>query len=218
MGIFQTILQDGIAKGHLPNKTKSARQWYRDRAQNFGGRIRGDATPGYDKKQRVDYARNLDKRIMRESIANQVTEIKPGSMYMYYYDPKWKDELPFYDKFPLIFPFRVKPDRFWGINLHYLSLPLRAKLMDALYDLTNNKRYDEKTKLKISWEILMKSSKTHYVKACVKQYLKSHTRSHFLYVEPEHWDIAIWLPLEKFEKKNKAEVWSNSKQILGIRK
>ena len=214
MGVFEKILHDGISRGHLPAKTTSAREWYRNVARDFSGRIRGD-------QSRVDYGRSkaLNKRLVREYTADRGKEIiKPGSMYMYYYDPKYKEELPYYDKFPLIFPFRVQADRFWGINLHYLPLPMRAKLMDALYDLSRDKRYDENTRLNISWELLNASSKTKFVKPCVKQYLISHTRSKFLFVKPEEWDVALFLPTEAFEKKTKSQVWSESKKSLGVTK
>lgn len=211
MGIFQKLLDDGIARGHIPGKTQTARNWYRNKAKDFQATIRKDET-------RVDYGRNIDKKLMKENMTSQKTQIIPGQMYMYYYDPKYKEELPFYDKFPLIFPFRVKSDRFWGLNLHYLPLPLRAKLMDELYDLSNNKRYDETTKLKLSWQLLNASSKVRYIDVCVKQYLKSHTRSKFLLVEPEYWDTAIFLPAERFEKKSKSSVWAESKRKLGVTK
>ena len=29
--------------------------------------------------------------------------IMPGNLYMYVYDPKTKEELPYYDRFPLVF-------------------------------------------------------------------------------------------------------------------
>lgn len=211
MGIFEKILYQGISKGHVPAKTETSKKWYRDAAKNFEAKIRSN-------ESRIDYSRNLDKKLIREYRDRQQTVVKPGSMYMYFYDPKHKDTLPFYDRFPLIFPFRVQAGTFWGINLHYLPLQLRAKLMDSLYDLSNNKRYDETTKLNISYNILNSSSKISYFKPCIKQYLMSQTRSKFLYVQPEEWDVALWLPTESFAKKSKTQVWADSKNKLGISK
>ena len=90
--------------------------------------------------------------------------------------------------------------------------------MDSLYQTANNHRYDESTKLKISYKILNGVSTNKYFKPCVKQYLKSHTRSKFMKVHAEEWDIAIFLPLEKFAKKTKAQVWAQSKKDLGVSK
>jgi hypothetical protein len=135
-------------------------------------------------------------------------------MYMYIYDPKFKDTLPFYDRFPLIFPFKVEADRFWGINFHYLPPPLRAKLMDSLYDVANNQRYDETTKLKINYQILNSASKFRYFKPCIKQYLFTQMKSKFVYIYPSEWDIALFLPAERFTKASKAQVWTESRKSV----
>ena len=49
-----------------------------------------------------------------------VNRIVPGEMYLFFYDPKFKNVLPYYDRMPLVLPFRVVNDGFYGINLHYL--------------------------------------------------------------------------------------------------
>lgn len=214
MGVFETILQQGISKGHIPARTQKAREWYREASRDYGSRIRGG-----DGKEagRIDYGRINETAFLKQNQSQLVTRIMPGSMYMYHYDPKMKDELPYYDRFPLIFPFKVESDRFWGINLHYLPLPYRAKLMDALYDLATNKRYDETTRLQLSYKLLNGVAKFRYFKPCIKQYLTSHVESRFLYIHPDQWDIALFLPLERFEKKSKAQVWAESKKQIGTK-
>ena len=191
---FDKIITQGVRAGQIPARTSEAREWYRGRAGEF---------------RRVD-----ERKLISSDKQRMTTKIKPGSMYLYYYDPKWKEELPFYDRFPLVFPFRVEGDRFWGLNLHYIPLPLRAKLMDALYDLANNSRYDEKTRLVLSYRLLESSSKFKGFGPCVKQYLFSHVKSQFMYIYPSEWDIAIFAPLERFEKATKAQVWAESKKII----
>ena len=74
-------------------------------------------------------------------------------MFMFIYDPKHKDTLPFYDTFPLVFPIEIYSDSFLGINLHYLPPVLRAKLMDALYTTANNNKYNEYKLINISIKI-----------------------------------------------------------------
>src|SRR5882672_6183900 len=49
-----------------------------------------------------------------------------GQLVMYSYDPKWKDVLPYYDRYPVVIPIELKPDRMLGLNLHYL--PPRVRL------------------------------------------------------------------------------------------
>jgi hypothetical protein len=194
-GVFDIILTKGVRSGQIPSRTDDARKWYREAASSYG---------------RVN-----EKQLMKDDTQRLTTTIKPGSMYMYVYDPKHKDTLPFYDRFPLIFPFKVERNRFWGINLHYLPLTYRAILMDALYDLKNNSRYDESTKLKMSYDALNSVSKFEYFKPCVKQYLINHVQTQFYYVYPSEWDIALFLPTERFSKATKSQVWTNSKKVIG---
>ena len=76
-----------------------------------------------------------------------------GSMYMYFYDPKLKKELPYYDRFPLVLPLERYSDGFLGINLHYLPIPLRVRLLDELMDYSSDTRFDSKTKINTNYQI-----------------------------------------------------------------
>lgn len=135
-----------------------------------------------------------------------------GRMYFFVYDPKHKKTLPYYDRFPLIFPIESYKDGFLGINLHYLDPRTRAILFGQLTTLTNNKKYNDTTKLKISYAILKRLGDYH--KPCIKRYLSSHVRSHFIEVKPEEWDKAIFLPVESFAKESKKYVWQESKRKI----
>jgi hypothetical protein len=134
-----------------------------------------------------------------------------GQMLMFFYDPKWKEKLPYYDRFPLIFPIGKAKGGFLGINLHYLPPKQRAMLMDALYNdkmisanLTTEKR------LVLSYGILKSAAKLRWFKPCVKHYLYSHVRSKFAVVEPEQWDMVLFMETARFEKASKAKVWRDS--------
>ena len=207
--LFDELLTKGVRSGQIPARTQSARDWYRDAAKNYGAKIRKGGT----RAGRIDYVRISEKKLIKQEPDRLVTSIDPGSMYMFMYDPKWKDELPFYDKFPLIFPISVQSDRFMGINLHYLPLPLRAKLMDALYDTVSNTRFDESTKLKLSYDILKGAAKFKLFTPCIKQYLFKQMKSQFMYIYPSEWDMALFLPLERFAKASKTQVWAQTKNL-----
>lgn len=191
--IFDDLLARGVRAGEVPARTQDARDWYRGRARQ------SRVTP--EKLIRADRDR-LKNRFMI------------GKMYHFYYDPKTKATLPYFDRFPLIFPFARAPGGFMGINLHYLPLRLRAKLMDALYDLARDKRYDENTKLRLSYNILNGASKYKYFKPCIKRYLTAHVRSRFLEVYSSEWDIALFLPTERFEKASKSKVHAASRKMI----
>lgn len=143
---------------------------------------------------------------------NLMKKVRIGSLYMFIYDPKMKETLPYYDTFPVIFPIKMYKDGFLGINLHYLPPMMRAKLMDALYDLLNNEKMNDTTRLKISYEILNSAAQFNLFKPCVHRYLYTHVLSSFLYIDPENWDKAILLPLERFKKASAQVVWSDSKK------
>lgn len=133
-----------------------------------------------------------------------------GKMYMFMYDPKHKDTLPYWDKFPLIFVIEGYSDGFLGINLHYLPPQWRAKLMDALYSTINNKKYDDTTKLKLTYDILRSSSRMRMFGPCVKRYLYSHVRSNIAEVESADWDYAMMLPMQRFQGASSEQVWRDS--------
>lgn len=192
--LFDEILTKGVRAGQIPAREQNARQWYRDTAKEYkrineGGFMKGDP----------------DRLTNRPMI---------GQMYMFYYDAKHKATLPYFDRFPLIFPYKKTPDGFMGINMHYLPLNYRAQLMDALYDVANNSRYDETTKLKLSYSMLNGAAKYKYFKPCVKRYLSNQVRSRFLYIYPSEWDIALFLPLERFQGASKAQVYKDSRNII----
>lgn len=128
----------------------------------------------------------------------KLSETSVGKMYMFTYDPKTKDKLPYYDMFPLIFPIEYYSDGFLGVNFHYLPPLARAKLMDALYETINNSKQDKTTKLNISYNILKSTTRYSAFKPCVKRYLFQHVRSNFLYVAPDEWNIALMIPTQRF--------------------
>jgi hypothetical protein len=133
-----------------------------------------------------------------------------GSMYMYVYDPKHKKTLPYYDKFPLIFMVDRAPGGFYGLNLHYLAPVLRAKLFDALMETANSKRFDEATRLNISYNILKSVNKYSAFRPTFKHYLTDHVKSKIMQVHAPEWEIALFLPTQQFEKQTDRYVWVRS--------
>jgi hypothetical protein len=156
-------------------------------------------------------------RFVNSSRDRARARVAVGQMYLFKYDAKHKDELPYYDMFPLIFPFKKVKDGFLGLNFHYLPLPYRAILMDNLYPLMNNDKLDETSRLRLSYSILTKTTKLRYFKPCVKHYLNNNVKSRFIYIAPEEWNIALFLPLQKFNT-NISNVYSDSRQQIRERR
>ena len=55
-----------------------------------------------------------------------------GRLNMFFYDPKTKARLPYYDVFPLVLPLESIKGGFMGLNFHYLPYILRFRLLDRL--------------------------------------------------------------------------------------
>jgi len=189
--VFDELLAQGVRSGQIPARTQQSRDWFRTAA----------------KKTKV-----TAEKVIRSEKTRYKNRVIMGKMYLFNYDPKHKATLPYYDRYPLIFPVQPADGGFYGINMHYLPHVLRARLMDALYSLSRDKRYDEKTRLKLSYSILNGAAKYKAFKPTFKRYLTNHVRSRFIEISSAEWDIALMMPLQKFAKASASEVWRDSRK------
>lgn len=174
-------------------QVKNSTRWYNDQVQAM-------------KKGQV-----TSNRMLRETGMKHVNRIQPGQLYFYYYDPKLKDTLPYYDTFPLVFPFKAVPGGFLGLNLHYLGYPERFALFKKLLSINGGKIHDD-LKMKYTWQTVSQFASIKGVDACIKHYLYDHVRSPFMKVQPVDWTTAMLLPVEKFVGAKKEFIWSESKK------
>ena len=184
---------EAFRKGITP-RTQESRDWFRRRLQNI---------------RRVN--RN---QLMKEEPIELSNRRIVGSMQMFFYDPKHKDTLPYYDSFPLVIVLGPAEGGFMGLNLHYLPPILRAKFLDALLDITNNKLYDESTKFDLTYSMLKRAAKFKYFKPCIKHYLSKHVRSRFATVPAPEWEIATFLPTADWQKGSASKVYSDSRRMI----
>ena len=164
-------------------------QWYRDKIKEFG-------TPGA-----------MD--LIRDGKRNN----KPffGRLNMFFYDPKLKKKLPYYDTFPLVLPLEPYSDGFLGINLHYLPMNLRLQLLDRLVDYSNNTKFDESTKLAVDYSKLKKLS---IIKPTLKRYLAGRVKTQFRRIDADEFTVAALLPVQRFKKASAAEVYKDSRSMI----
>ena len=191
--LFQKLELAAFRKGITP-RTAESRAWFQNQA-GYLGRINNNA-------------------LLKEPVLKTESDQIPGGMFMYFYDPKTKATLPYYDKFPLTVIVGPAPGGFTGLNLHYLPMVLRAKLLDALMDITSDKKYDDNTKFNLSYNTLKKASKMRYFKPCFKRYLTANVKSRFARVPASEWEIATFLPTASFEKESKTTVWADSRGMI----
>jgi len=191
--IFQKLEYEAFRAGITP-RSRESMDWFRRKAQSMG---------------RVDR-----RQLMNQDPVELRNRGILGNMYMYFYDPKTKDTLPYYDSFPLTIVVGPATGGFYGLNLHYLPPVLRARMLDGLMDITNNKSYDETTKFQIRYNMLQRTSKLKYFKPCFKHYLNEHVRSRFALVPAPEWEIATFLPTADFQKSSKATVYRDSRKMI----
>ena len=191
--LFQKLELEAFKKGITP-RTAESRAWFRRKAAQLG---------------RVDRS-----ALMREEEIELKNRQIPGSMFMYFYDPKHKETLPYYDRFPLTIILERAPGGFKGLNLHYLPPILRAKFLDALLDITNNDRYDESTKFNLTLKTLQGAARYKYFKPCLKHYLTEHVKSRFALVSATEWEIAVFLPTQDWAKSSASFVYSQSRKMI----
>lgn len=193
--IFQNMQIDAFRAGINP-RTKASRDWFRKKAQQLRqGRINR-------------------KDLMKEDPLERTNNYEPGDMVMFFYDAKTKDKLPYWDRFPLVILVEGADKGFYGLNLHYLPPVLRAKLLDALLDITTNKKYDETTRFKVSYDLLKSASKFKHFKPCFKRYLLNGVQSKFSKVLAPEWEIASFLPTAQWQKAQANEVYKQSRKII----
>lgn len=193
MSLF-TELQAAAFREGLNPRTKKAREWFRKKAQ------------GLTDINKLDLISD-DRLTQRNAPA-------PGKMFMFFYDPKTKATLPYYDTFPLILFVEATSTGFYGLNLHYLPPAPRAKLFDALLNTANNKKFDDTTKLKINYSILTASAKYSAFRPCFKQYLTGQVKSKIVEIDAPEWPIAMFLPTESFRKASTRQVWADSRKMI----
>lgn len=140
--------------------------------------------------------------------------ILPGKMYSFFYSAKYKEELPYWDAFPLILPFSMSSTGFHGLNLHYLDPKNRLLLLNKLMHFATGKTGDA-AKLKLSWNLLSNASKFPQVSPCVKQYLKSNVKSQFVEIPIEYWHIMAFMPVARFRGLTETQVHSISRRTIG---
>jgi hypothetical protein len=191
--LFRNLELQAFKAGINP-RTRESRDWFRKRASRM-------------------------RRLNRKAILKDEELIKTpkhvvGSMQMFFYDPKHKATLPYFDTFPLSIIMGPAEGGFMGLNLHYLPPVLRAKFLDGLLDLADSKTYDDDTKFNLRYNMLQRSAKLKYFKPCVKHYLSKHVKSRFSTVPAPEWEIATFLPTAQWQKASANQVYSLSRRMI----
>lgn len=182
-------------KYNLDDVAKKSRTWFDQQVLLLG-------------RQRI-----TPQRVLNSDEEQLKSRVFPGFMYTFMYDPKHKDTLPYYDRFPLVLPYGTFKGGYIGLNLHYLPYQLRVRLLDNLLLFRNNTKMNETTKIQYSWQMIEGVSRYKLAQPCIKQYLVEQVRSPFRKIDSSDWATAMMLPVERFVGATKEQVWADSKRI-----
>ena len=174
--LFKQLEIEAFRAGITP-RTRQSIEWFRKKASQLS---------------------NISRtRLMQQDeidLKNRPKTAPFGEMYMFFYDAKYKDTLPYYDAFPLIIMMGPAPGGFYGMNLHYLPPTIRAKALDALLG---------------EGEVPGK-----FIKPTIHRYLSKQVRSRYARVDKPEWEIATFLPTADFRNASKAEVYKDSRRKM----
>jgi hypothetical protein len=189
--LFDTLQAQAFRAGVSP-RTKESQQWFQRNVKKLG---------------------DINRRsLLKDDALDVTTKPKIGDMMMYFYDPKHKATLPYYDRFPLTIMVEPAEGGFYGLNLHYLSPTVRARFLDELMKLGPKNMNDTTRLQRMRYKTLKGVTKYKEFKPCFKHYLMSHVESRIVRVPMTEWQIAIFLPTEQFKKVKAHSVWRYSRK------
>jgi len=187
-----TLAEQKKAAGHV-TMSKDATVWLQDKINEL-------------KKASIA---QIPSTINREKF-RQMSQFRLGMMYCFYYDPKTKADLPYWDRFPMVLVLERYNDGFLGLNLHYLPVKFRVAFLTKLMRFAQLTPDNDIKRMRISYDILDASKKYAEFRPCLKRYLHSHIRSKMLMIQPNEWDVATMLPIQQFRGAKPQEVWRDS--------
>jgi len=189
--LFDTLQAQAFRAGVSP-RTKESQQWFQRNVKKLG---------------------DINRRsLLKDDALDVTTKPKIGDMMMYFYDPKHKATLPYYDRYPLTIMVEPAEGGFYGLNLHYLSPTVRARFLDELMKLGPKNMNDTTRLQRMRYKTLKGVTKYKEFKPCFKHYLMNHVESRMVRVPMTEWSIAIFLPTEQFKNVKAQSVWRYSRK------
>ena len=190
--LFDTLEVQAFRAG-VPARTDKSRKWFQRKIKELG--------------------KVQPRKVLKDTALHKTNKPLIGDMIMYFYDPKLKAELPYYDRFPLTIMVQPAKGGFHGLNLHYLNPTIRALFLDELMKLGPSKISETTRITKLKYRLLNGVKKYKEFKPCFKHYLMDHVDSQISRVGMPEWEIAVFLPTQQFKKKSAQAVWAESRKI-----
>ena len=190
--------QEPTTKDIAETKTEQSRRWFLEKTRAIGERT-------------ASASNELSKTANKKTVPPA-----PGMMYAFYYNPKHRETLPYYDTYPLVVIVEFNTKGILGLNLHYLPLEIRQKFFyGALLNRKSKKELTEDTFFKISYEYLKSVRAAKAFRPCIKQYLTSNIRGSIVHIPAPEWEQAIHLPTASWEKERESVIHRESLAMIG---
>ena len=199
MAIQESLLSkvsDAVRSGTVGQEVKRSAQWFQDKIKGLKGTVKNR----FSSTNAAKFYRESEK--IQDSVFQRRASL--GDLFCYYYNPKYRKTLPYYDMFPMIMLLSAEKETFLGINFHYLRPKWRAILLDRV-----------SAKIGGGLPKWSKLRQIRQIAPTIKRYRFDHIMKKVIPIEEDEQEIAIFLPTEKFKKAGKANVWSDSERKFG---
>ena len=194
---FLSKVSDAIKTGTVGQEVRRSAQWFQDKIKGLKGGLRNQ----FSSTNAAKFYREAETKV-NPNLLKRRAEL--GDLFCYYYNPKYRATLPYYDMFPMIMLLSAEKATFLGINFHYLRPKWRAILLDRV-----------SAKLGSGLPRWSKLRQIRQIAPTIKRYRFDHIMRRVVPIEENEQEIAIFLPTERFKKSAKAKVWADSERKFG---
>lgn len=194
---FLSKVSDAIKTGTVGQEVRRSAQWFQDKIKGLKGGLRNQ----FSSTNAAKFYREAETKV-NPNLLKRRAEL--GDLFCYYYNPKYRATLPYYDMFPMIMLIGAEKETFLGINFHYLRPKWRAVLLDRV-----------SAKLGSGLPRWSKLRQIRQIAPTIKRYRFDHIMRRVIPIEENEQEIAIFLPTERFKKSAKAKVWADSERKFG---
>jgi hypothetical protein len=194
---FLSKVSDAIKTGTVGKEVQRSARWFQDKIKG----LKGDLRNRFSSTNAAKFYREADNKVEKAILKKR---IELGDLFCYYYNPKYRATLPYYDMFPMIMLLSAEKETFLGINFHYLRPKWRAILLDRVTARIGGG--------------LPKWSKLRNIRQIaptIKRYRYDHIMRKVVPIKEDEQEIAIFLPTERFRKAGKSKIWSESERKFG---
>jgi hypothetical protein len=193
---FLSKVSDAVRGGTVGKEVKRSAKWFQDKIKGLKGEVKNR----FSSTNAAKFYRESEK--INDAVFQKRASL--GDLFCYYYNPKYKKTLPYYDMFPMIMLLSAEKETFLGINFHYLRPKWRAILLDRVT-----------AKIGGGLPRWKKIRNIKQIAPTIKRYRFDHIMRKVIPIEEDEQEIAIFLPTERFKKAGKTKVWSESERKFG---